>query len=395
MLVAARERGRDHLALKGQRIALDREASGINAVVRERTALAVYDAERSTVVNRRLNEIARAKSCVFVPVRAGEAVIGVVFGAVRQSRVFGEDELTRMQALVSEAGPALERSRATVALADALERERLISHISLELRSGRDVDEVLPVVLGEVGAALGAARSFVRLGEEGDGAIAAEWNAEEVAPIGADVHFPVADLCAAADAPSPLQTCSTRPRSARRRTATSASSPTEACARSSRRRSSSRSGCSACSRSTVRSSASWRSTEIGLVEAVAREAAIALDASTLLRESNRRLAEQQALLKAGEALTSELHFDTVIERLVQELRGLVNADAADCWTLLPGGSELVCRAVLGLPETQIGRTVAVGGTIGEAITSGKPVLRRDFAATEQPPPGAATPTSPR
>ena len=123
-------RGRDHLALKGQRIALDQEASGISAVVRERTALAVYDAERSTVVNRRLNEIARAKSCVFVPVRAGEAVIGVVFGAVRQSRVFGEDELTRMQALVSEAGPALERSRATVALADALERERLISRIS-------------------------------------------------------------------------------------------------------------------------------------------------------------------------------------------------------------------------------------------------------------------------
>ena len=64
----------------------------------------------------------------------------------------------------------------------------------------------------------------------------------------------------------------------------------------------------------------------------------------------------------------------------------MNADAADCWTC-SRAVELVCRAVLGLPETQIGRTVAVGGTIGEAITSGKPVLRRDFAATEQPPPG--------
>ena len=94
----------------------------------------------------------------------------------------------------------------------------------------------------------------------------------------------------------------------------------------------------------------WSPTEIALAEAVAREAAVALDTSRLLRESDRRLAEQQALLKAGEALTSDLRFDTVIERLVAELRALVNADAADCWTLLPGGSELVCRAVLGLPE---------------------------------------------
>ena len=42
----------------------------------------------------------------------------------------------------------------------------------------------------------------------------------------------------------------------------------------------------------------WRPTEIGLAEAVAREAAVALDTSRLLRESDRRLAEQQALLEA-------------------------------------------------------------------------------------------------
>ena len=187
-------------------------------------------------------------------------------------------------------------------------------------------------------------------------------------------------------APSPSPTSSRPARSTTRRSATSASCPSAACAPCWRRRSSPRTGCSACSRSTARSWASGAPTEIALAEAVAREAAVALDASRLLRDSNRRLAEQQALLKAGEALTSELHFDTVIERLVEELRGLVNADAADCWTLLPGRSELVCRAVLGLPEIEIGRTIPVAGTIGEAIATGKPVLRREFAETEQPPP---------
>ena len=106
-------------------------------------------------------------------------MIGVVFGAVRRPRVFEDDELARMQAFASEAGLALERSRATAALGEALERERLIAQISLELRSRRDVDEVLPAVLEEIGHALDAIRCFVRLGEPGETtAVVAEWNAE-------------------------------------------------------------------------------------------------------------------------------------------------------------------------------------------------------------------------
>ena len=58
--------------------------------MREGTAFTVYDAEHSAVVNQRLNAIAKAKSCVFVPVRAGDEVIGVVFGAVRRPRVFDD-----------------------------------------------------------------------------------------------------------------------------------------------------------------------------------------------------------------------------------------------------------------------------------------------------------------
>ena len=388
MLVAAREHGADHPELIGQRIALDREPSGITAVAREGTAFTVYDAEHSPVVNQRLNTIAKAKSCVFVPVRAGDEVIGVVFGAVRHPRVFDEDELARMESLVGEAGPALERSRATIALADALERERLISHVSLELRSRRDVDETLPAVLQEVGVAVGAVRSFIRLGDHWENAvIAAEWTAEGVTPLGdGKRHLPVVNLCARSrrtvaiadvldarmlddDALGDVRELSER--GVRAALATPIVAQDRLL------------GVLAFHRAHV---GEWRSTEIALAEAVAREAAVALYTSRLLRDSDRRLAEQQALLKAGEALTSELHFDTVIERLVEELRGLVNADAADCWTLLPGGSELVCRAVLGLPETQIGRTIAVAGTIGEAITTGKPVLRRDFAATERPTP---------
>ena len=64
VIVAARENGEDHTGLVGQRIALEREPSGISAAVREGMAFTVYDAEHSAVVNQRLNAIAKAKSCV-------------------------------------------------------------------------------------------------------------------------------------------------------------------------------------------------------------------------------------------------------------------------------------------------------------------------------------------
>jgi PAS domain S-box-containing protein len=377
-VVASRDRGRDEERLIGQLIALDREPSGINTAAREGTAFAVYDAEQSAVVNQRLNAIAQVKSCVFVPVRAGEEVIAVVFGAVRHPRVFNEHELGRMQTVTSQAGLALQRTRATVALGEALERERLVSRISLGLRSRRDLDDVLPTVVAELGRALAAVRCFVRVGDPGDTVVAAEWHAEGLGPLGDPQRLPVTNLAARTGQTVAVSDVLEAPElgdatlgDLRELTSRGVRSVLAAPIVAQDRALGVLVGYRA-------QPGEWRPGEIALLEAVAREAAVALDTSRLLRESERRLAEQEALLKAGEALTSDLRFDAVIERLVEELRGLVNADAADCWTLVPGGAELVCRAVLGLPETEIGRRVPVVGTIGEAITAAEPVLRREF-----------------
>ena len=387
VVVAAREAGRDNPILLGQTIALDREPSGINTVLREGAPFAVYDAERSRVVNQRLNELVKVKSCAYVPVRTGEEVIGVVFGGVRRPRVFDEDVLGRMQAVASEAGAALDRTRTTRALGEALERERLIGRISLEVRSRRNVDDLLRVALEETGRATRVMRCFVRLGEPGGPtSVVAEWNADGVQPLDDADRLPVVNLSArerrtvavadVLDAPELDDvTLGAVSELADRGVRAVLATPIVAQDRVI--------GVLGLHRAEP---APWTPTDVSLAEAVAREAAIALDTAELLRDRDRRLAEQKALLKAGEALTSDLHFDTVIERLVEELRALVNADAADCWTLLPGGSELVCRAVFGLPDNEIGRTTPVAGTIGDAITTGKPVLRREFATTEQPPP---------
>ena len=386
-VVAGRDRGNESELLLGEVISLEHEASGTGTVVREGAGFAVFDAETSPLVNKRLNEIAQVKSCAFVPMRAHDEVTGVVFAATRERRLFDERELALMQTLAAEAGLALERTRSRRALADALERERLIARISLALRSRRDLDELLQVAVEETARAANVDRCFIRLGEPGEPMpVLAEWDAPGVPRLGDVSRLPVTNLAARTrrtiavddvlDAPDlDDPTLGHVHELTNRDTRAVLATPIVAFERVI--------GVLGLHRTDP---TEWQESEITLAEAVAHEAATAIDTRRLLRESDRRLAEQRALLKAGQALTSDLRVDVVISRLVQELRALVDADAADCWTFAPDGRELVCRAVVGLPESEVGRRILLEGTIGEAIGSGQPVLRRDFAATEQPPP---------
>ena len=265
-------------------------------------------------------------------------MIGVVFAAVRRPRLFDLDELVLMETLASEAGLALERTRSADAVADALERERLIARISRAVRSRRDLDELLQVAVQETAKAAHVERCFIRLGEPGEPTpVLAEWAAPGIPPLGDASRLPAVNLAARErrtvaigdvlqapelDDPTLGDVGELTDRSVRAVLAT----PIVAFDRVI--------GVLGLHRAEP---GSWTRSEISLAEAVALEAAIAIDTSRLLRESDRRLAEQQALLKAGEALTSDLRVDVVIDRLVDEMRSLVNGDAADCWTFAPDG----------------------------------------------------------
>jgi PAS domain S-box-containing protein len=376
-IVAAREADHDNPVLLGQVVDLEREASGVSTVVREGAAFAVYDAESSAVVNRRLNEIARVQSCAYVPMLAGDEVLGVVFAATREPRVFLDEELALMQTLAAEAGLALGRAQSAAALRRALDRERLITRISQEVRSRRDLDELLRVAVEEAATAARVDRCYIRLGGPDEPKpVLAEWGANAV-PLANPRRLPVANLCVREGRTVLIEDVLEAPELAD----TTLGDLHELVER----------GVRAVLATPIVASGHvigvlalhreqptvWSADEISLANAVAREAAIAIETSRLLRESGRRAAEQQALLKAGEALTSDLRFDVVIRRLVEEVRALVNADAAECWTMLPGGSELVCRAVLGLPLAELGRRMAPEGALGEAVAAGKPVLHRE------------------
>ncbi len=89
------------------------------------------------------------------------------------------------------------------------------------------------------------------------------------------------------------------------------------------------------------------------VETVEREVDAALHTAGLLAENERRIGQQAALLHAAQVVTSELEIDAVLERLVQEVTKLLNADAADCHLVDAERGVLRCAAVHGFGDAPL------------------------------------------
>ena len=122
----------------------------------------------------------------------------LVIATTQAPRVFTGDEVSLLQALAAEAALALDRARSADALADALQRERLVASIGRKVRSELDLDAVLRVAVEATGSATGVSRCFLRLGEPSKPMpIAAEWTAPGFEPIATVAeHLAVSNLAA-------------------------------------------------------------------------------------------------------------------------------------------------------------------------------------------------------
>ena len=390
--LAAWQNGAEAAWWREVRIDFEAESSAIESVAFEAAPLAIYDVASSLQVNRRLADKVGARSVAFAPAIAGERVVAVLVAATTGDRhAFSREEMTLLQELGAESALALERVRSAFELQAALERERLVARITQRMRSALDVDALLAVAVNEVGEALGGNRCFVRLGERVEElTIVSEWLSAGTAPVGdRTLQLPVSNRA-----------------TAERRSV--AISDIEADPSLDAHASHGRDGLRALDARAVLASPilvfeevigslsvhaaerrAWTRGDTLLLESVAHELGLALHAVRLLDENRRGVAQQAALVKAGEALSAELELDSVINRLVEEALPLVGADAADCWLLEEDRIMLRCRAVRGLPASEVGRRIAPEGTMAEAIAAEAPVLKRDFARTEDPPPSAS------
>jgi PAS domain S-box-containing protein len=374
------------------RIDLDDEPSGVATATYEAAPFAVYDAQTSRVVSRRLVDATGAKSVAFVPLIADERVIAVlVVGTMTEHRAFATEELTLLQTLAGEAALALDRSRSTVALAEALERERFVARISARVRSELDIDELLRVAVEETGSALGVHRCLIRLGpSEGEIPIRAQWHAPGSVRVRTGERLAVSNLAVRRRETVAIEDVASAPE---------LDDPSLG-GRDALLELGSRAvlavpivvfeeliGVLALHRREARR---WTREETTLTEAVAREIGLALHVAGLLRENERRIAQQGALLRAAQALTSDLELAIVLERLVEQVAELLGAEAADCYLYDADRKVLRCEAVHGLPGDLVGfEFPADRGTAGAALRSGRPVITDDYGDPREPVTGGA------
>jgi PAS domain S-box-containing protein len=375
------------------RIDLRNEPSGTATAVLDAAPFAVFDANTSPIVNRALVHRARAKSIAFVPLLAeGRAIAVLSVASVGERRAFTAEELALLQALGNEAALALDRLRSSSALAEALDRERLIARIAAQFRTQLDLDAVLGVAVEETARALNAQRAFVRLGQPTETMpVVAEWVNAGLERLGRDApRLPVSHLATreqktiavddieaepSIDDPSLGGGDALRAIGSRAVLATPVVAFDEVI------------GVFAVHRATP---GRWSSSEIAVVEAVAREAGIALHVARLLSENEEQLRLQKSLFRAAQNVTSELELETVLQRLVDELAALLGLDAADLYLFDSRRRTLRCAAVHGLPQELVGfEFTADRGVAAEAIRRREPVISAEYEVIPEPVPHEA------
>jgi PAS domain S-box-containing protein len=389
----ARSEGKDVDWWRDVRVDLVREPSGIASAVYEASGFAVYDVSGSARVSSRLAREVGAKSAAFVPLVSEGHVIAVISVATTdEHRAFSSEDLAVMQTLASEATIALERTRTAIALGEALTRERLLAAIGRRLRSELDLEAALRSTVEETGLALGASRCFVRLSDESGGLpVVAQWTAPGAKPVGADTEqLPVSNLAAreqrtvaivdVEDAPElaePVPGGLEHLRALGARAV--ASTPIVVQER--------QIGVLTAQRDTPRP---WSQGDLMLIEAVAAEAGLAIRLGRLLGENRERLGQQAALLRAAQVLSGELDLDVVLQRLVDELSELIQADASDCYLYDGERGVLRCAAVHGFDPSLVGfEFAATRGLAGVAIREGRPMGGSEYGALDEPVPHEA------
>ncbi|HEY4412709.1 MAG TPA: GAF domain-containing protein [Gaiellaceae bacterium] len=358
---------------------LEREPSGIASAARNADAFAVEDVGDDRV-SPRLAEATGAKSAAYIPLISSDRVIAVIsLATTKEKRAFSSDELTLMQTLASEATIALERTRSTIALAAALDRERLVTSIGRRLRTELDLAGALHTAVAEAGRALDASRCFVRVDEGRSHPIVAEWSVDKLDRISElHEHLPVSNLAAreqrtvaVADVENaPELTADDVVRLRMLGVGSVASTPVRA------------DGPQLGVLTAQRASAgAWTQADLALLEAIAVEVGLALRLAHLIDENRERLGERSALLRAAEVVSGELELTAVLQRLVDEVAALLQADASDCYLYDRERGVLRCAAVHGLDESLVGfEFPAERGLSGLAIRESRALIATEYAS---------------
>jgi PAS domain S-box-containing protein len=372
----ARSHGADVEWWPDVRIDLSNEASGIASAVHSGVGFAVREIDDERI-SPRLAAATGAKSAAYIPLTTADRVIAVISVATTvEQRTFSADELTLMQTLASEATIALERTRSTLALAEALERERLVMSIGRRLRNELDLGAALQAAVAQAGHALGASRCFVRVDDGRSSPILAQWCADGVGALEDARDLPLSNLAAREARTIAVVDVEQVPELPPEGKLKLREVGARSVASTPLRTDGAQLGVLTAHRETA---GAWTRGELSLLEAVAVELGLAIRLGRLIDENRERLGERSALLRAAEVVSGELELTAVLQRLADEVAALLQADASDCYLYDRERGVLRCAAVHGLDPSLVGfEFPADRGLSGLAIREGRALVATEY-----------------
>jgi PAS domain S-box-containing protein len=272
------------------------------------------------------------------------------------------------------------------ALDEALERERFVARISARVRSELDVDELLRVAVQETGVALDAARCFIRLGEREDAIpIAAQWHADGLEPLESGARLAGSNLAvrrretvAISDVPRAPELADKSLGGVDALVALGTQSLLAVPIVVFRELI----GVLALHRSRRHE---WSDDEISLTEAVAREIGLAIHVARLVRENERRIAQQSAVFRLAAMLGESLSLSATLDALAQVANDAFAGDAVA--VLMPRGGELELVSSFRLAKTLAGGLATgipeAARSLDRAAADGRVLASPDLAADDR------------
>ncbi len=130
-------------------------------------------------------------------------------------------------------------------------------------------------------------------------------------------------------------------------------------------------------------SISYTETQMGLLQAIADQAAGAIVKSRLLQETERRAQQLASLNVITRQLTSTMEIESLSRNILDSAVDILNAEAGSLFLVDEQTDELVFKVTVGpVAKNLVGQRLPAGtGFVGQAVTTRQPVIVNNVAAT--------------
>ncbi len=324
-----------------------------------------------------------ARSFAALPLVSRSRLIGALALAGLQPREIGRDQLQLVALLGQYVAGALHNALSIAEADSRADRESVVNRISQRIYSNLDPDAVVQSALEELGKELNVSRAVVSGAATGELAVLHEWAAEGVQTLGVGTTgLPLSNLAAREGRTIAVRDARTDPRLADpslgshtlidHGTFAAVATPIGTGTKLT----------SVLALHQVGAPRAWTSQDIRLLESVAKELRVALEAANLLVARQRESERMLALHRASTLIASETDPIAVLGEILEAAATLLGRGSASIYRWDPVAGVLR-HAESARPERGAPQVLRAGqGITGQAFVTQKPVIVNDYATWE-------------